>query len=223
MTSSRTTFRPLLLLAASSGTLAAQSPASVWKTMNNGLAWKGVFTHQASFAVGDATVAPSDENVVWVDTGEAQSRHSGDAYPGTGVFKSVDAGARLRGARASARATFAILPRQRSSSARWRDPHHHRRALPQERLLTMSPDKVSPISPAAHSHRCQFRPTLGLLLEVSGGGGLNAGAATHQLHVVAYRNLARLDHEAIERQLAFKAAIDVTKDLLVLKQRVGVV
>jgi photosystem II stability/assembly factor-like uncharacterized protein len=66
---------------------------SVWKTVNNGLAWKAVFTHQSSFAVGDIAVAPSNEKVVWVGTGEAQPRHSGYAYPGTGVFKSVDAGA----------------------------------------------------------------------------------------------------------------------------------
>ena len=65
---------------------------SVWKTVNNGLTWKAVFTHQASFAIGDIAVAPGNEKVVWVGTGEAQPRHSGYAYSGTGVYKSVDAG-----------------------------------------------------------------------------------------------------------------------------------
>ena len=66
---------------------------SLWKTTNNGLTWKAVFTNQSSFAIGDVAVAPSNANIVWVGTGEAQPRHSGYAYPGTGVFKSIDGGA----------------------------------------------------------------------------------------------------------------------------------
>ena len=66
---------------------------SVWKTVNNGLTWRAVFTHESSYAIGDIAVAPSDERIVWVGTGEAQPRPSGYAYPGTGVFKSTDAGA----------------------------------------------------------------------------------------------------------------------------------
>lgn len=65
----------------------------LWKTRNNGLTWRNVFTRQSSYAIGDVAVAPSDTNIVWVGTGEAQPRHSGYAYPGTGVFKSVDGGA----------------------------------------------------------------------------------------------------------------------------------
>jgi photosystem II stability/assembly factor-like uncharacterized protein len=69
-------------------------PASgnVWKTTNAGLTWQAVFEHESAFAVGDIAVAPSNPDVVWVGTGEAQPRHSGYAYAGTGVFKSVDAG-----------------------------------------------------------------------------------------------------------------------------------
>lgn len=65
---------------------------SLWKTDNNGLTWRSMFANQSSFAIGDVAVAPSDANVVWVGTGEAQPRHSGYAYAGTGVFKSTDAG-----------------------------------------------------------------------------------------------------------------------------------
>ena len=65
---------------------------SLWKTLNNGLTWKAVFTNQASHAIGDVAVAPSDGKIVWVGTGEAQPRHSGYAYAGTGVFKSGDGG-----------------------------------------------------------------------------------------------------------------------------------
>ncbi len=66
---------------------------NVWKTINNGLTWHPIFEHESSFAVGDIAVSPSYPNVVWVATGEAQPRYTGYSYPGTGVFKSTDAGA----------------------------------------------------------------------------------------------------------------------------------
>jgi photosystem II stability/assembly factor-like uncharacterized protein len=65
---------------------------NVWKTTNNGITWEPIFEHQSAFAIGDIAVAPSNPNIVWVGTGEVQPRHSGPAYSGTGVFKSVDAG-----------------------------------------------------------------------------------------------------------------------------------
>jgi photosystem II stability/assembly factor-like uncharacterized protein len=65
---------------------------NLWKTTNNGITWSAIFEHQSAFAIGDVAVASSNPNVVWVGTGEVQPRHSGYAYPGTGVFKSVDAG-----------------------------------------------------------------------------------------------------------------------------------
>ena len=65
---------------------------NLWKTVNNGITWRPVFEHQSAFAIGDVAVAPSDPNTVWVGTGEAQPRYAGYAYPGSGVFKSTDAG-----------------------------------------------------------------------------------------------------------------------------------
>ena len=64
----------------------------VWKSTNNGLTWTQLFRNESSFAIGDIAVAPSNPDVVWVGTGEAQPRHSGYAYSGTGVFVSRDAG-----------------------------------------------------------------------------------------------------------------------------------
>lgn len=54
-------------------------PASgnVWKTTNAGLTWQPVFDQESAFAAGDIAVAPSNPNIVWVGTGEAQPRHSG--------------------------------------------------------------------------------------------------------------------------------------------------
>ncbi len=68
------------------------SSGNLWKTENNGLTWRPVFEQESAFAMGDVAVAESDPNVVWVGTGEAQPRFSGYAYPGTGVFRSVDGG-----------------------------------------------------------------------------------------------------------------------------------
>ena len=65
---------------------------NLWKTVNNGLTWKPIFEHESAFAIGDVAVAPSDPNVVWVGTGEAQPRFAGYAYSGTGVFKSMNGG-----------------------------------------------------------------------------------------------------------------------------------
>lgn len=66
---------------------------NVWKTVNNGLTWRPIFEHESAFAIGDIAVAPSNPEVVWVGTGEAQPRFAGYAYAGTGVFKSVNGGA----------------------------------------------------------------------------------------------------------------------------------
>ena len=62
----------------------------VWKTINNGTTWAPAFDDAPNLSVGDIAIAPSDPNVVWVGTGEANNRQS-TSY-GSGVFKSTDAG-----------------------------------------------------------------------------------------------------------------------------------
>jgi photosystem II stability/assembly factor-like uncharacterized protein len=64
--------------------------SGVWKTDNNGTTWIPVFDAQPNLSIGDIAIAPSNPNVVWVGTGEANQRQS-TSYGG-GVFKSVDAG-----------------------------------------------------------------------------------------------------------------------------------
>jgi photosystem II stability/assembly factor-like uncharacterized protein len=66
----------------------------VWKSVNGGLSWDHVFANESTFAIGDVTVDPSDEDTVWVGTGEAHL--GGMSYDGTGVFKSTDGGATWR-------------------------------------------------------------------------------------------------------------------------------
>lgn len=62
----------------------------LWKTVNNGTTWKAVFEHETTASVGDVAVAPSNPDVVWVGTGEANPRNS--VSWGDGVYRSVDGG-----------------------------------------------------------------------------------------------------------------------------------
>jgi len=62
----------------------------VWKTVNNGTTFEPVFDAQSTTTIGAIAVAPSDQNIVWVGTGDTyQTRTS---YAGDGVYKSPDAG-----------------------------------------------------------------------------------------------------------------------------------
>jgi photosystem II stability/assembly factor-like uncharacterized protein len=62
----------------------------VWKTINSGRTWTPVFDSQPIASIGAIGVAPSNPNVVYVGTGEADMR-SQISY-GNGMYKSSDAG-----------------------------------------------------------------------------------------------------------------------------------
>jgi photosystem II stability/assembly factor-like uncharacterized protein len=62
----------------------------VWKTNNAGRTWKPVFDAQSAASIGAIGVAPSDPNVVYVGTGEADMRDS--IQFGDGMYKSTDGG-----------------------------------------------------------------------------------------------------------------------------------
>ena len=68
----------------------ASASGGVWKTENEGTTWTPIFEHEATAAVGDIAVAPSDPRVVWVGTGEHNIFRSSQA--GCGVYKSTDGG-----------------------------------------------------------------------------------------------------------------------------------
>ncbi len=70
--------------------LVASAAGGVWITENNGTTWSSIFDKESSTTIGDIAVSQSNENLIWVGTGEANSSPS--AYAGTGVFKSTDAG-----------------------------------------------------------------------------------------------------------------------------------
>jgi len=70
---------------------AATAAGGVWKSVNGGREWKSVFDDQPVSSIGSIAVAPSDPNVIWVGSGEANIR--GNVGEGNGVYRSTDGGA----------------------------------------------------------------------------------------------------------------------------------
>ncbi len=69
---------------------AATATGGVWKSTNAGVTWAPVFDSVRTGSVGAVAVAPSNSDVVWVGTGEANNMRSSSW--GTGVYKSIDGG-----------------------------------------------------------------------------------------------------------------------------------
>jgi photosystem II stability/assembly factor-like uncharacterized protein len=68
----------------------AAASGGVWKTQDNGQSFTPLFDHQGSLGIGDMAIAPSDNNIIWVGTGENNSSRS--TYAGSGIYKSEDGG-----------------------------------------------------------------------------------------------------------------------------------
>ena len=62
----------------------------VWKTVNNGTTFEPIFDTQSNTSIGDIAIAPSDPNIIWVGTGEANNRQSSSW--GDGIYRSLDGG-----------------------------------------------------------------------------------------------------------------------------------
>ncbi|MBK5257864.1 MAG: glycosyl hydrolase [Vicinamibacteria bacterium] len=62
----------------------------VWKSTDGGVKWKPIFDDMDISSIGSIAVAPSDPNVVYVGSGEANIR--GNVAAGNGIYKSTDAG-----------------------------------------------------------------------------------------------------------------------------------
>ncbi|HEY8503277.1 MAG TPA: PDZ domain-containing protein [Gemmataceae bacterium] len=68
----------------------ATASGGLLKTVNNGVTFEHQFDKENSVSIGAVCVAPSDRDVVWVGTGEANPRNS--VSYGDGVYKSTDGG-----------------------------------------------------------------------------------------------------------------------------------
>lgn len=69
---------------------AASASGGLWKSSDGGLHWRSIMDATDSFSMGSIAVAPSNPNVLYVGTGEANIR--GNVCSGDGIFKSIDAG-----------------------------------------------------------------------------------------------------------------------------------
>src|SRR6187455_2739065 len=69
---------------------AATASGGVWKSTDGGTTWRSVFDDQPISSIGSIAVAPSDPNVIYVGSGEANIR--GNVAAGNGIYKSTDAG-----------------------------------------------------------------------------------------------------------------------------------
>jgi len=68
----------------------AYATSGLWKTDDNGKTWQPIFDDMPSTSIGDVAVAPSNPDIVWVGTGEANIFRASMA--GVGIYKSTDAG-----------------------------------------------------------------------------------------------------------------------------------
>jgi photosystem II stability/assembly factor-like uncharacterized protein len=68
----------------------ATAAGGVFKTSDGGTTWKAIFDNQATLCIGAVAVAPSNPNVVYVGTGEANPRNS--VSWGNGVYRSTNGG-----------------------------------------------------------------------------------------------------------------------------------
>ena len=69
---------------------AAFATGGLWKTEDAGNTWKPIFDNEATQSIGDIALAPSDKNILYVGTGEANIFRA--SLPGIGMYRSTDAG-----------------------------------------------------------------------------------------------------------------------------------
>jgi photosystem II stability/assembly factor-like uncharacterized protein len=68
----------------------ASASGGLWKTINSGTTFEPVFDRESTVSIGDVAVAPSNPDIVWVGTGEANNQRSSSW--GDGLYKSVNGG-----------------------------------------------------------------------------------------------------------------------------------
>ncbi len=69
---------------------AALASGGVWKTNNNGQTFTSIFDNAGAISIGDIAVDPTNTDVIWVGTGEANNSRT--VYYGDGIYKSTDGG-----------------------------------------------------------------------------------------------------------------------------------
>jgi len=70
--------------------LVGTASGGLWRTKDAGTSWTPIFDKEGSYAIGVVEIAPSDEKIIWVGTGENNAQRS--VAFGDGVYKSSDGG-----------------------------------------------------------------------------------------------------------------------------------
>lgn len=71
---------------------AGAATGGVFKSTNAGTSWFPIFDNTLSLTIGDIAIAPSNPNILYVGTGEANGGGGSSTYDGLGIYKSTDAG-----------------------------------------------------------------------------------------------------------------------------------
>ena len=69
---------------------AAFATGGLWKTVDGGNTWNSLFDKEATLSIGSIALAPSNPDIVFVGTGEANIFRA--SLPGIGVYKSINGG-----------------------------------------------------------------------------------------------------------------------------------
>jgi photosystem II stability/assembly factor-like uncharacterized protein len=69
---------------------AATAAGGLWKSSDGGIRWQPIMDDMPTSTIGSIAVSPSDPNVIYVGSGEANIR--GNVEVGNGIYKSTDAG-----------------------------------------------------------------------------------------------------------------------------------
>jgi photosystem II stability/assembly factor-like uncharacterized protein len=62
----------------------------LWRSTNEGMTWTPIFEKEGSSSIGHFALAPSNPDIIWIGTGEANARNS--VTWGDGVYRSTDGG-----------------------------------------------------------------------------------------------------------------------------------
>jgi photosystem II stability/assembly factor-like uncharacterized protein len=68
----------------------AAGSGHLWKSVNHGITFETLFEYEKVYSIGAVAVAPSDPDILYLGSGEANNSRS--TYWGDGVYKSTDAG-----------------------------------------------------------------------------------------------------------------------------------
>ncbi|MGB5133505.1 MAG: hypothetical protein WBO00_12855, partial [Steroidobacteraceae bacterium] len=69
---------------------ASAAQGGLWKSEDGGRKWRSLFDEEATQSIGSFALAPSDPNIIYVGSGEANTR--GNVAIGLGIWKSLNAG-----------------------------------------------------------------------------------------------------------------------------------